>query len=414
MNNVIEPSAGLHALISTIEPVDGGVPSMTKWLCALLQEYNISPTLAWYAPWRNYPNLSVPFYRTGRGYPRSIQVRALGEYQSNGIGAWYPEFEFTHYLPGKEWKKLVFSNQLHFVVSGNTLAATPFFFLGVPFMSWIATPWEADRKDRISTFSKQRQFFDHFINRPVLRRLEKRILRSPQGIVLALSHYTSNELQAISDKPIDDVMLMPVNENIFTRDITKTKPWKIGFSGRYCDPRKNIDLLLKATKILVDSGRSPELHLFGDKNANQLKARIHDLGLGSYVTCQGHLDPHNLSVILQSLDIFVIPSHQEGLCISALEAMACGVPVVSTRCGGPEEFVIPSQTGILVDYCPESLASAMTIICSDRQQRGILSDGCCKWVREHASRESARQVFQKHLYRLAAKNNIQQLMETIG
>ena len=168
--------------------------------------------------------------------------------------------------------------------------------------------------------------------------------------------------------------------------------------------------MLKAIKILVDTGKSPELHLFGDKDANQLKARIHDLGLNSYVTCQGHLDAKNLSLILQSLDIFVIPSHQEGLCISALEAMACGVPVVSTRCGGPEEFVIPSQTGMLVDYCPESLASAMSIICSEREQRGILSDGCCKWVKENASRESSRHVFQKHLYSLAMKNNIQDLM----
>lgn len=410
MNTVKNLPAGLNALISTIEPVDGGVPSMTRWLCTLLQEYNISPKLAWYAPWRNYPNLSVPFYRTGRGYPRSIQLRGLEEYQSNGIGAWYPEFEFTHYLPGKEWKRLVFSNQLHFVVSGNTLAATPFFLLGVPFISWIATPWEADRKDRINTFSKQRRFLDYVINRPVLRRLEKKILKSPQGTVLALSHYTSKELEAISDRKVDDVMLMPVDERIFKRDLARTKPWKIGFSGRYCDPRKNIDLLLKAIKILVDTGKSPELHLFGDKDANQLKARIHDLGLNSYVTCQGHLDAKNLSLILQSLDIFVIPSHQEGLCISALEAMACGVPVVSTRCGGPEEFVIPSQTGMLVDYCPESLASAMSIICSEREQRGILSDGCCKWVKENASRESSRHVFQKHLYSLAMKNNIQDLM----
>ncbi|MFN9911060.1 MAG: hypothetical protein ACK53L_00665, partial [Pirellulaceae bacterium] len=50
----------LKALISTIEPIDGGVPSMTKWICKLLEERNILPTLAWYAPWRNYPKLSVP------------------------------------------------------------------------------------------------------------------------------------------------------------------------------------------------------------------------------------------------------------------------------------------------------------------------------------------------------------------
>ena len=54
--------------------------------------------------------------------------------------------------------------------------------------------------------------------------------------------------------------------------------------------------------------------------------------------------------------MFVIPSHQEGLCIAALEAMACGCPVVSTRCGGPEEFVVEGRTGYLVPASPEAMA----------------------------------------------------------
>ena len=61
---------------------------------------------------------------------------------------------------------------------------------------------------------------------------------------------------------------------------------------------------------------------------------------------------------MQRWDLFVIPSHQEGLCISALEAMACGVPVVSTRCGGPEDFVLPDRTGLLVPHQAPALAAA--------------------------------------------------------
>ena len=88
-----------------------------------------------------------------------------------------------------------------------------------------------------------------------------------------------------------------------------------------------------------------------------------------------HVVPAELAAWLQTLDVFVLPSHQEGLCIAALEAMACGVPVVSTRCGGPEEFVIPGQTGSLVDFDAASMADGIVAIISDVGQRQKLATG---------------------------------------
>lgn len=410
MNRVTISSSKLCALICTIEPVDGGVPSMTRWLCTLLEEFNILPSLAWYAPWRNYPRLSVPIYRTCTRKPSSTTGRTLNNLPSYGLGTWYPEFEFTHYLPRNEWKALVRSNQLHFVVSGNCLAATPYIFCDVPFVAWIATPWEADRKERILTFPRWRKILDSSINKPVLKLLEKKILQSPQATILALSHYTSKEIQKISRKSADDIMIMPVDDHTYIRNTSMTVQWRVGFSGRYCDPRKNIDLLLDATKLLTDQGIHLELFLVGDKDANLISKKIRNLNLEKIVTCLGHFESRDLSNILQTLDVFVIPSYQEGLCISALEAMACGVPVISTRCGGPEQYVIPFKTGALVEYTPESLASAIKIICSNRQERSLLSDGCCNWIRENASQGVSRSIFRRHLYALAKKNKIEHLL----
>jgi glycosyltransferase involved in cell wall biosynthesis len=62
---------------------------------------------------------------------------------------------------------------------------------------------------------------------------------------------------------------------------------------------------------------------------------------------------------LQTLDVFVVPWYQEGLCISALGAMACGCPVVSTSCGGPEEFVIKGEIGDRVGFDPGEMADAV-------------------------------------------------------
>ena len=54
--------AKLRALISTIEPIDGGVPTMTRCITGLLEELDIEPVYAWYAPWSQHPALSCLLY----------------------------------------------------------------------------------------------------------------------------------------------------------------------------------------------------------------------------------------------------------------------------------------------------------------------------------------------------------------
>jgi len=75
--------------------------------------------------------------------------------------------------------------------------------------------------------------------------------------------------------------------------------------------------------------------------------------------------------------VFVIPSFQEGLNIAGLQAMACGVPVISTRCGGPEDYVIEGETGFLVDAeaDAEALAEAVGRVVADRAERADLGAG---------------------------------------
>jgi glycosyltransferase involved in cell wall biosynthesis len=174
-------------------------------------------------------------------------------------------------------------------------------------------------------------------------------------------------------------------------------PWRIGFAGRYGDPRKNIELLLDSVELLHRQGAPVELHLAGEKDLTLLQPRLRQRGIEPLVRCHPPLEPGQLGQLLRSLDLFVIPSHQEGLCIAALEAMACGVPVVSTRCGGPEQFVLEGLTGQLVDADPQALAVAIAAIAADRPQRQRLARGAHQWVSDHASTTAARATFSRQL-----------------
>jgi len=387
-----------RALISTIEPIDGGVPTMTLCMARIVAELGIEPVFAWYEPWSRQPALSVPLHGLPSGRRPGLVDRSVYEgHQGHGLGAWLPELEFTHYLPRRHWRSLISGCRFHLSVTGNPLCAAPYARLGLPFLAWVATPWEADRSQRVQGFSLPRRLLDRGLNGPVLRRLERQILMAPGGRILALSPYTARALETIAGRPMEGVLLMPVDPSVFFPAPERLQPWKVGFAGRYADPRKNIDLLLDAVQALVAAGRPVQLDLVGEMDTTVLQERLQQRGLTEVTRCLPTLTRQELAPVLQGFDVFVIPSHQEGLCIAALEAMACGVPVISTRCGGPEDYVQPGINGDLVDRDPGSMAAAITAICSDRAHRQACGAAAAAWVETNASLNAARRIVREQL-----------------
>jgi glycosyltransferase involved in cell wall biosynthesis len=249
----------------------------------------------------------------------------------------------------------------------------------------------------VRSFSLPRRLLDQGLNGPVLRRLERQVLRAPEGRILALSQYTADALGQVAGRPMADVLLMPVDSAIYRPEPTAVVPWRIGFAGRYADPRKNIDLLLRCLQLLHQRGAPVELHLAGEKDLSVLQPQLRQRGIEPMVRCHPPLAPPELALLLQTLDVFVIPSHQEGLCIAALEAMACATPVVSTRCGGPEQYVLEERTGQLVGSDPQSMANAIAAIATDRPRRERLAQGALRWISDHASTASSRSTFHRQL-----------------
>ena len=116
-------------------------------------------------------------------------------------------------------------------------------------------------------------------------------------------------------------------------------------------------------------------------------------GVADGVVFHGHINREELRDMYRSLDVFVLTSHREGLALVGLEAMACGVPVVSTRCGGPEDYIKDGITGYLSDPLPETFADHICNVLRDQKTYKKMSQAC----RKIACEEFCEGVFEQHL-----------------
>jgi len=116
------------------------------------------------------------------------------------------------------------------------------------------------------------------------------------------------------------------------------------FSAGILTEQKGFSVLVDATRILVDEGMRLEVVIAGDGPLRmELTAAAADLPVVFF----GALSRERMREELRACSAFVGPSLHESFGVVLGEAMACGKPVVSTRCGGPE-FVVGSEAGLLV------------------------------------------------------------------
>lgn len=125
---------------------------------------------------------------------------------------------------------------------------------------------------------------------------------------------------------------------------------------------KGIHHLLEAIHLIIQRANIPfELFIGGEGPARPaLEKMTSELGLSDQCHFLGMLVRSKVRYWMQQCDVFILPSLLETFGVVLGEAMACGKPVIATRCGGPE-FVITPETGILVDTeDPIALAEAIS------------------------------------------------------
>lgn len=146
---------------------------------------------------------------------------------------------------------------------------------------------------------------------------------------------------------------------------------------------KRLDRLLEATALL------PGVHcaLAGEGELEaELRAQARDLGIAERVHFLGYRT--DVAQVLAALDVFVLTSDQEGMANAMLEAMAAGVPVVSTPVSGAEEALAADAQGrapgVIVDADPGAVADAV---------RGIVEMPAPRLAMAEEARRRARERF---------------------
>lgn len=133
------------------------------------------------------------------------------------------------------------------------------------------------------------------------------------------------------------------------------------------------DILLSAFAE-VSSVADAELAIIGDGSMEpSLRNQAAALGIADRVHFLGRRPHSSLPEILHTIDILAMPSRREAFGMSAVEASACGIPVVASRVGGVPEVVVHEETGLLVEpEDSEQFAAALLRLVEDAELRTAL------------------------------------------
>jgi glycosyltransferase involved in cell wall biosynthesis len=232
---------------------------------------------------------------------------------------------------------------------------------GHPYGCWVGTTIGAEWAGRAPGLSPWHRVAAG-ASMPTLERLERRVLAGAAALY-ATSPTSRAEVASASGR--DDIGILPIPVDADRFPPADDERWRealaapvLVFVGRADDPRKNLPLLLESFALLRQTHPDARLKLVGEPPRAALPPGVEAVGRVDEVGTE-----------LRSAAIFVLPSRQEGFCIAAAEALAAGLPVVSTPCGGPEELLRESGGGVVVSsFDAEELTAAVVSLPAERMR----------------------------------------------
>ena len=192
------------------------------------------------------------------------------------------------------------------------------------------------------------------------RKLEQEVFAGADRVVVTTSAMQQEVLKRYH-LPKERIKIIPnyVRTDLFhSKRKSNLSNRKICFVGRL-DEQKNIFALLKAIK-----GLDVELMIVG---RGPLEKKLHEeVKLNKLPVCfLGNVPHQQLYEVLNSAQLFVLPSYYEGHPKALLEAMSSGMPVIATDVSGVRELINHRETGFLCGTSSEEIREAIKIVLSD-------------------------------------------------
>jgi len=188
--------------------------------------------------------------------------------------------------------------------------------------------------------------FYEFIDSLVLRRA-RRVIGVSDAITAALheSGISKSRLRTINNGT--DLIRFQCAPSTLREELRIGNRLMIGTVARL-ERQKGIEYLVRAAQGVISKFPDSLFVVVGEGSLrSELGELIRELGLDSHVRLLG--ERNDMPGVYSSLDLFVLPSVDEGMPMTILEALAASRPVVATRVGAVEKLIVDGETGLLVD-----------------------------------------------------------------
>lgn len=248
----------------------------------------------------------------------------------------------------------------------------------------------ADRFPELAFASKRQQQFWNWKVRLALRQADA---------VLTVSQYAKRSIQEFHRVPPDRIHTMYEGPSRVFRSMDvppPAAPFVLAVGG--LSPNKNLETLLRAFALILRQRPDCRLIIVGDYESDHFKSSYHSLAAlarqidaGDRIQFTGYIADEELVRLYNQASVLAFPSLEEGFGLPAVEAMACGLPVVASNAHALAEIV--GDAGLLVDGRDESaLAEAILRILGDPVLAADLRERSLARSTDFSWRTAARQL----------------------